>query len=68
LEQTESISTSKTQNFRKFSFETLTQLSQGKKVIDGPAAKIDGFLSRDLCVSSTQVNRPAWNIESLLQL
>jgi hypothetical protein len=47
LEQTESISTSKTQNFRKFSFETLTQLSQGKKVIDGPAAKIDGFLSRD---------------------
>jgi hypothetical protein len=34
-------------------------------VLDGPVSNIDGFLWRDTCVSSTQLNRPIWKKESL---
>jgi hypothetical protein len=34
-------------------------------VVDDPASDIDGFLWSDTCVSSTQLNRPVWNKESL---
>jgi hypothetical protein len=34
-------------------------------VLDVPASNIGGFLSRDTFVSSTQMNRPIWNKESL---
>jgi hypothetical protein len=34
-------------------------------VLDVPASNTDGFLSSDTCVSTTQLNRPLWNIESL---
>jgi hypothetical protein len=50
---------------RKYSFQTLTQLSQGNNLLDAPASNTDGFLSRDTCDSSTQLKRPIWNIESL---
>jgi hypothetical protein len=33
-------------------------------VLDAPPSNIDGFLSRDTCVSSTQQIRPIWIIVS----
>jgi hypothetical protein len=30
-------------------------------VLDPPASNIDGFLWRDICVSSNQLNRPICN-------
>jgi hypothetical protein len=33
-----------------------------------PPSNIDGFLSRDTCVSSSQVNRPIWNKMSISPL
>jgi hypothetical protein len=43
------------------SFQKLTQFSQRINVQDAPASNTGGFLSRDTCVSSIQVNRPIWN-------
>jgi hypothetical protein len=34
-------------------------------VLDAATSNIDGFLWRDTCVSSTQLNRPIWNKVSL---
>jgi hypothetical protein len=34
-------------------------------VIDAPASNTDGFLWRDTCVFSTQLNRHIWNEERL---
>jgi hypothetical protein len=34
-------------------------------VLDAAACNLDGFLWRDTCVSSTQLNRPIWNKQSL---
>jgi hypothetical protein len=34
-------------------------------MLDAAAANTDGFLSRDTCVSSTQLNRSIWNKERL---
>jgi hypothetical protein len=48
----------KTMICRKYSFQKLTQLSQGNNVLDVPASNTDGFLLKDTCVSSTQLNRP----------
>ena len=47
------------------SFQKLTQFSQGNSVLDGPTSDFSGFLWRDLCVSSAQLNRPIWKQESL---
>jgi hypothetical protein len=65
LEQNESFSTLKTLICRKYSSQKLTQLSQGTNVLDAPDSNIHGFLWRDTCVSSTQLNRPIWKKESL---
>jgi hypothetical protein len=40
----------------KYTFQKLTQFSQGNNVIDIAASNIDGVLRRDTCVSSTQLN------------
>jgi hypothetical protein len=44
----------------------LTQFSQGNNVLDAAASNIDGILSRDTCVSLTQLNRTIWSTQSLL--
>jgi hypothetical protein len=49
----------------KFSFQKVTQFSQGNKVLDLSASNTGGLLSRDTCVSSTLLNRPIWNKVSL---
>jgi hypothetical protein len=43
---------------RKYSFQKLTQFSQGYNVIDSNSCNTHGFLSRDISVSSTWLNRP----------
>jgi hypothetical protein len=43
---------------RKYSFEKLTQFSQGNHVLDAPASNPNGSLSRDTCVLSTYLHRP----------
>jgi hypothetical protein len=43
----------------------LTQCTQGNNVLDAATSNIGGFLWRDTCVSSTQLNRPIWNKVSL---
>jgi hypothetical protein len=37
----------------KYSFQKLTQLSQGNNVLDAHASNTDGFILRDICVSSS---------------
>jgi hypothetical protein len=58
LEQNERFSTLKTMICRKYSFQKLTQFSQANNVLGAAASNIVGFLWRDTCVSSTQLNRP----------
>jgi hypothetical protein len=53
---------------RKFSFQKVMQFSQGNNVLDAPASSTDSPLSKDTCVSSTQVNRDIRNKESLSPL
>jgi hypothetical protein len=65
LQQNEPISTLKTMIFRKYSFQKLTQFSEGNNVLDAPASNTDGFPSRDTCVSSTHMNRPIWSKQSV---
>jgi hypothetical protein len=43
LEQNVCFSTLKTLKGRLYSFQKLTQLSQGDKVVDTPASNLDGF-------------------------
>jgi hypothetical protein len=45
---------------RKYSFQKLTDFSQGKDVLNAAASNIDSLFSRGTCVSSTQLNRPIW--------
>jgi hypothetical protein len=49
----------------KYSFKKITQLSQGKNVLDAAALNKDDFLWRDTVVSSTQMSSPIWSKESL---
>jgi hypothetical protein len=56
LEQIEHFFPLKTLLGRQYSFQKLTQFSQGNNMLDGPPSNIDGFLSRDTYVSSTQMN------------
>jgi hypothetical protein len=65
LEQNELFSTLKTMICRKYSFQKLNEFSQGNNVPDVPASNSDGFLWRDTCVSSTQLNRPICRKQSL---
>jgi hypothetical protein len=59
-EHTKPISPMKTMICRKYFCLTLNQFSQSKNVLDAPDSNTDGFLSRDACVSSTQLNRSFW--------
>jgi hypothetical protein len=43
----------------------LTQFSQENNVLDAESYDIDGFLWRDTCVSSIQLNRTIWKKDSL---
>jgi hypothetical protein len=49
----------------QFSFQKRTQFSQGINVQDAPAANTCGFLSREECFSTNQLNRAIWNKMSL---
>jgi hypothetical protein len=51
--------------FSKNFFQKLAQFSQENNEPDASACKTNGFLSRNTCVSSTQLNTPAWNKLSL---
>jgi hypothetical protein len=68
LEQNEHFVTLKTQIGRQYSSQKLAQFSQGNNVLDVPASNIDGCLSRDTCISSTQLNRPIWKKRSVSKL
>jgi hypothetical protein len=46
---------------RKYSFEKETQFSEGINGVDAASSNIDGFVRRNTCVSSTQLNRPFWS-------
>jgi hypothetical protein len=61
FEQSEDFSPLKTLNGKQYSFLKLNKFSQGNNVLDAPASNVDSFLSRDTCVSSTQLNRSIWN-------
>jgi hypothetical protein len=51
----------KTLKGRQYSFQKLIQFSLVNKVLNAPACILDGFLLRDTCISSTELNRPMWN-------
>jgi hypothetical protein len=61
MEQRQPVSTLKSLSCRKYSFQKLTQFSEGNNVLDAPASNTNGFLLRDASVSSTQLHRPIWN-------
>jgi hypothetical protein len=56
LKQNEPFFTLKTMICRKCSLQKLTQFSKEKNVLDAATSNIDGFLSRDTCVSARYFN------------
>jgi hypothetical protein len=68
MEPYKPFSTFKSLIYRKYPFEKLTEVSQGKNVLDATASMTNAFLWRGTCVSSTQLNRPIWNKDSLSPL
>jgi hypothetical protein len=64
----ENFSSLKCLTFRKYSFQKLPQLSQGVNVLNAVVSNIHGFVWRDPCVSSTQLNRPMWSNRAFLHL
>jgi hypothetical protein len=58
LDQTQPSCTFKNLHCRKNSFQNITQFSQENIVQDATAFNADGFLLRDICVSSTYLNMP----------
>jgi hypothetical protein len=56
LEKKEPISTMKNMIYRKYFFQKLTKFSKGYNVLNAAASNIDGFLGRDTCVSSPQLD------------
>jgi hypothetical protein len=54
--------------FRKYSIQNLTWFSKGNNLLDAPASKLDGFLYRHACVSSTQLSRPIWAKRDFLNI
>jgi hypothetical protein len=52
-------------DLRELSFRKLTQFSHAKKVLDATASITNEFVSGDTQVSSTQLNRPIWNKDSI---
>jgi hypothetical protein len=55
-----SLSPLENSDFRKYSFEELTQFSPGNNVLGVAGCNTHALLSRDSSVSSTQLNRPTW--------
>jgi hypothetical protein len=51
--------------YRQYSFQKLTEFSQGYNALDANVSNVHEILSRDICVSSTSVNKPIWSKESL---
>jgi hypothetical protein len=45
-------------------FKKLTPFSHGNNVLDAAASNVDSFLWKEICVSSTQMNRPIWSKQS----
>jgi hypothetical protein len=68
MEHREPISTLKNVSCRKYSFQKESQFSQGTNVLDAAASDIHGCLCNDTCVSSTLLNSPIWNKQSLSPL
>jgi hypothetical protein len=58
MEQNVCLSPLKTLTGGKYSFQKLTQFSQGNSVLYAETSNIDGFLSRNTYVTSIQLNRP----------
>jgi hypothetical protein len=50
---------------RKYSFQGVTQFSHWSNVLNPRPSNPNGFLLRDACVSSTHLNWPVWNKQSL---
>jgi hypothetical protein len=50
LEQNEAFSTLETMICRKYSFQKLTQFSQGNNVLDAAAFSVEGFLWKGTCI------------------
>jgi hypothetical protein len=46
---------------RQYTFQKVALFLQENKVLDAPPSNIDAFLSRDTCVSLSQLTRPIWN-------
>jgi hypothetical protein len=65
MKQTKPFSTFITMIFRTYSFQSITQFSQGDNVQDATASNMDGFLLRDICVSSTNLSIPIGSKKSL---
>jgi hypothetical protein len=65
LKQNQPFSKTTTMIYRKYSFQKLTQFTQGYNVQDAAAFNTDCFLLTRTCVSSTQESSPIWNKMSL---
>jgi hypothetical protein len=51
-------------SYRKYSFQKLTQFSQGNNVLDALASNTASFISRDICVFKL-AKEPIWKKENL---
>jgi hypothetical protein len=65
MEQNEPFSTLNILFCRKYFFQNLTIFTKVNNMVDASASNSNGFLSRDTCVSSTELNRPNCNKVSL---
>jgi hypothetical protein len=68
LEQIECFPPLKTLLGRQYSFQKLTQFSQGNNMLDAPPSNLGGFPSKDPCVYSIELNRPMWKKMSVPHL
>jgi hypothetical protein len=65
LEEKELVFPMENPRSKMYSFEKLTQFSEGNNALDAAASNIDGFLCGDTCLSSMQLSSPIWNSLSL---
>jgi hypothetical protein len=65
MEQNEPFSTLNILFCRKYFFQNLTIFTKVNNMVDASASNSNGILSRDTCVSSTELNRPICNKVSL---
>jgi hypothetical protein len=57
LEESDHISNLKNLHCRKYSIQNRTKFSQGNNMLHCPASNTDGFISRDICVASSYLDR-----------